>query len=233
MMSRALLLMLIAVAGLVTAQSTKSAPEPSPQDKKFAEALMDVRKLASAQQYEEALEKLRGAEALKPDSPIIQNARGSIYTSMKDYEKARECFKAADALKPGAFESRFNLTELEYVQGNYEAAAASFTEILTTFPNLQKEIRSLVQFKIVVCEIKLNHIVQADQLVQRFAFADESLAGLFTKASFAANKGDNATANELLAKAQKAFNPGQIAPYVDALVEAHWITIRKAEGAKK
>lgn len=230
---RATFLTLLAVAGLATAQSTKPPPEPSPEDKKFSAALLDVRKLASEQKYEEALEKIREAEVLKPDSPIIQNARGSVYTSMKDYERARQCFKAADALKPGTFEARFNLTELEYVQGNYESAAASFAAILASFPSLQKEVRALVQFKIVVCRIKLNQIAEAEELVKKFAFAEDSLPSYFTQASFAAQKGDNATANGLLTKAQKAFNPGEIAPYVDALVEAHWITMRKADGSKK
>jgi Tfp pilus assembly protein PilF len=230
---RASFLTLLAVAGLATAQSTKPAPEPSAADQKFAAVLMDVRKLASAQKYEEALQKLRDAETLNPNSALVQNVRGSIYTSMKDYEKARECFKAAVALMPGSFEFRFNLTELDYVQGNYEAAAASFTSILAAYPDLQKTVRSLVQFKIVVCRIKLNQLAEAEELVKRFAFADDSLAGYFTKASFAAHKGDNASANGWLARAQKAFNPGEVAPYVDALVEAHWITMKVVDGPKK
>jgi Tfp pilus assembly protein PilF len=230
---RALFLTLIAVAGLATAQSTKPPPNGSPEDTKFAAALTEVQKLISTQKYEDALRKIRDAEVLKPDSPIVQLARGSVYTSMKDYEKARQCFKAADALKPGSFEPRFNLTELDYVQGNYESAAASFTAILKSFPDLQKEIRSLVQFKIVVCRIKLNDIAEADELVKKFAFAEESPASYFTQASFAAQKGDNATANQCLTKAQKAFSPREIAPYVDALVEAHWITLRTVDRTKK
>jgi Flp pilus assembly protein TadD len=215
---RAPFLTLLAVAGLATAQSTKPPPELSLEDKKFSAALLEVRKLAAAEKYQEALDKIREAEALKPDSPIIQNARGSIYTSMRDYDKARQCFKAADALNPGSFESRFNLTELEYVQGNYEAAAASFTAILASFPGMPKQIRALVQFKIVVCRIKLNKIEEAEQLVKKFAFADDSPANFFTQASFAA---------------QKAFSPAENAPYVDALVEAHWITMKTVDRTKK
>jgi Tfp pilus assembly protein PilF len=233
MTSRAILLLLLAVAGLATAQSTTPSPELSAEDKQLAAMLVDVRRLAAAQKYEEALAKLRDADALQPNSAMVQNARGSIYTSMKEYEKARQYFKAADALKPGTFEVHFNLTELEYVQGHYEAAAASFTDLLSSFPGMQKEIRALVQFKIVVCQIKLNHLAEAEALVKKFAYAEDSPAGCFTQASFAAQKGDNATANTLLAKAEKAYSRAEIAPYVDALVEAHWITMKTVDGPKK
>lgn len=230
---RAPFLTLLAVAGLATAQSTKPSPEPSPEDQKFSAVLMEVQKLISTRKYEEALQKIRDAEAIKPDSPVVQLARGSIYTSMKDYEKARQCFKAADSLKPGNFESRFNLTELDYVQGKYEAASASFTAMLASYPDVQKEIRSLIQFKIVVCRIKLKEIGEAEQLVKKFAFADDSPTSYFTQMAFAAQKGDNATANERLAKASKVFKPGDMAPYVDALVEAGWITLKTVDGTKK
>ncbi len=231
MILRATLFTLLTAATLAVAQS--APPPPSTENSLFQNVLLDVRKLATAQQYDQALARLNDAERIKPGSPIVQNARGSIYTSMKDYGKARECFKQAERLSPGMFEARFNLTELDYVQGNYEAAAASFTKLLATYSDLQPSIRSLVQFKIIACHLKLKKITEAEDLVRRFAFAEESPASYFTKMAFAVHNGDNAGAGALLGKAQKAFGAGAIAPYLDAMVEAHWVTLKRSGETKK
>src|SRR3954465_8014551 len=226
-------LTVIATAGLAMAQSTRSAPDASPETTLFQGILLDVRKLVSAQQYEEALVRLKDAENIKPGSPIVMNARGNIYTSMKEYGRARECFKQAEILNPSSFEPRFNLTELDYVQGNYEAAAASFTKLLGAYPDLQASIRSLVHFKIIVCHLKLKKDTEAEDLVKRYAFAEESPASYFTKMAFAVHNGENAAAGALLTKAQKAFGNATIAPYLDALVEAHWVTLKRSAETKK
>jgi tetratricopeptide (TPR) repeat protein len=230
MMLRLTLIVLLLAAGPATAQNAPPAPPAPTADKKFMDLLMEVRKLAAQNQPQKALEKLVEAEALKPGNPVVFNARGSVYTSMKDYAKAREAFTKAEALNPNAFEARFNLTELDYVQGNYEQAAESFAKLLDIHASLPEHIRNLVQFKILVCKLKLGKLPEAEALVTTYAFKDESPVGYFTKATFALQKGDQATANEWLAKAQKNFQPGEILPYLDALVEARWIAL-KGSGA--
>ena len=230
MMLRLPFFVLLLAAGFVAAQST---PPQSPADKKFSDILTEVQRLSGQQQNEKALEKLREAEAIKPDSPVIQNARGSIYTSMKDYDKARECFTKATSISPDSFESYFNLTELDYVQGNYETASNSFTRLLASKSNLPPPIRSLVQFKIIVCQIKLKKVAEATELAKTYAFKGSDPASYYTSAAFAIDKGDNTAANEWLAKAHKAFQPSDTIPYLDALVEAHWISVPGMPGTKK
>lgn len=222
---RASLLTFLVAAGLAAAQNAA----PSPEDAALAKIFEDVRKLGREQKYEQALAKLREAEALKPDSTVVQNARGSIYTSMKDYEKARECFRKAEELQPGSFEARFNLTELDFVEGKYEAAAESFTKLLAANAGAPQMVRHLVQFKILVCALRLNDIEKATELSKKFAFPDGSAAGHFARIAFAAQRGDFAGAAAEFAKAQKAFSAADAMPYVDTLVEAKWLTLKAPE----
>jgi Tfp pilus assembly protein PilF len=233
MTRRVAFITLMAAAALAMAQSAPPVPDSSPETKLFQGVLLDVRRLASAQQYDQALVRLRDAENIKPGSPIVLNARGNIYTNMRAYEKARECYKQAETLNPGSFEPRLNLTELDYVQGNYEAAASSFTKLLAAYPDLQASVRALVQFKIVVCQLKLKKDAEAEELVKRFAFAEESPASYFTRMAFAVHNGDNAGAGALFTKSEKAFGSATIAPYLDAMVEAHWITLKRSGEGKK
>jgi tetratricopeptide (TPR) repeat protein len=232
MMLRLSLIFLLLAAAPAMAQNTRPAPQISATDKKFAELLMEVRRLSGQNQHQQALDKLVEAEALKPDNPVIFNARGSIYTGMKDYAKAREAFAKAETLNPNGFEPRFNLTELDFVQGNYEQAAESFTKLLDIHANLPVQIRSLVQFKILVCKMKVGKLPEAEVLMKTYAFKEESPASYFTKATVALQKGDQATANEWLTKAQRTFKPGETMPYIDSLVEARWITLKSSNAAK-
>jgi tetratricopeptide (TPR) repeat protein len=222
---RSSLLIFLAAAGLAASQNAA----PSPEDAALAKIFEDVRKLGSEKKYEQALAKLREAEALKPDSTVVQNARGSIYTSMKDYERARECFKKAGELQPGSFEARFNLSELDFVEGKYEAAADAFTKLLAANTGAPRPVRHLVQFKILVCALRLNDIEKATELAKIFAFPDDSPAGHFAKIAFAAQKGDFTGAAAGLASAQKAFGADDTMPYVDTLVEARWLTLKSPE----
>lgn len=226
------ILFVLLATSLATAQNPKGTPG-SPEDKKFGDIIIEVRKLASARQHQQALEKLGEAEALRPNSPEVLMVRGNIYTNAKEYDKARASFLKAESLKPRAFEIRFNLAELDYVQGNYQTASDSFAKLLTATPPPPAEIRSLMQFKIVVCQIRLNKVAEAEESAKAYAFKDESPASFFTRATFAMQKGDHATANDWLTKAQTTFKPADVAPYVDALVEARLLTLKPATEVKK
>ncbi len=232
MMARFILLVLILAATAIPAQNTRPAP-PSSSDQKFDEVLLDVRRLLAAKQFEQALDKLREAEALKPGHWAIANAQGNVFMSMKDYAKARDAYGRAGASNPGAFETQFNLAELDFVGRNYEAAQNAFSELLTSRANLPNQIKNLLRFKVIVCLVMLDKLADAEELAQKLKFREESPENYFTLALFAIKKKDPASGGQWIAKAQQAFKPAEIEPYTDALVEAGWITIKpRAEATK-
>jgi hypothetical protein len=69
--------------------------------------------------------------------------------------------------------------------------------------------------------------------VKGFAFTDKNPASHFTKIAFAAQTNDFATADEWLTKARQTFGRGELAPYVDALVEAGWLVMKGPDETKK
>ena len=113
-----------------------------------------------------ALQKLDEADAISPGSALIANVRGSIYTAppLRDYAKARECFEAAEKLLPAAFEPKFNKTELLYVEHKYAEAEAAFAKLLADFLKLREEVRHLIQFKIIVCQLKQGKVAEAKKI---------------------------------------------------------------------
>lgn len=205
-------------AGSVLAQTTApSAPD------KFRSLIMEVQQLQSQKRYTDALEKIHEAETLQPTNPIIANARGSIYTAMRDFDKAAEFFAIAKAQNPASFEPRFNLTELDYVRGKYKEAELSFLDLLKQFPKIRQEVRHLVQFKILVCQLKQDKVSEAEAMMKAFTFMDDTPAYYFSKAAFAFQKNQKADAQDWLKKAGTIFKLPDNAPYLDTLMEARWV----------
>jgi len=200
-----------------------SAQTALPTGDKFHDLIMDVQRLQTEGKHTEALESLRLAEELQPQNPIIPNARGSIYTAMRNFDKARECFTKAKEQSPNSFEPKFNLTELDYVQGKYAEAEASFAKLLKDYPKIRMQVRHLIQFKVLVCQLKQDKVSEAEITMKAFTFMDDTPAYYFTKASFAFQKNDKTEAQAWLIKAGTIFKLQDNAAYLDTLMEAHWI----------
>lgn len=219
---RPLLLPLLACAWPVLAQQPSAAP-PSPEQQKFQQLIVEVQQLHGRGRHFEALQKLNDAESLFPDSPIVHNMRGSVHTGMRAFDKARECFEQSAKLSPDAFEPKFNLTELDYVQGRYAEAEKSFARLLADYPKLPLQVRHLTQFKLLVCRLKMDDAPGAEVMLKNFTFMDDTAAYYYSKAAFAFQKNDKSQAANWLAKADKIFKPIEKAPYLDTLMEARWV----------
>ncbi len=205
-------------AGSVLAQTTApAAPD------KFRDLIVESQQLQSQKKYTDALEKIHQAEALQPNHPIIANARGSIYTAMRDFDKAEEFFRKAKEQNPDNFEPKFNLTELAFVRGKYAEAELSFRDLLKQHPKIRQEVRHLVQFKILVCQLKMDKVSEAEAMMKAFTFMDDTPAYYFAKAAFAFQKNQKADAQDWLTKAGTIFKLPDNAPYLDTLMEAHWV----------
>lgn len=200
-----------------------SAQTALPTGDKFRDLIMDVQRLQSEGKHSEALEKLHLAEELQPQSPIIPNARGSIYTAMRNFDKAREYFTKAREQSPDSFEPKFNLTELDYVQGKYKEAEMGFTQLLNDNPKIRMPVRHLIQFKVLVCQLKQDKILEAETTMKAFTFMDDTPAYYYAKSAFAFQKNNKTEAHEWLKKGGTIFKIQDNSPYLDTLMEAHWI----------
>ncbi len=224
-----ILLAFLAGATLLQAQ-TKSSVDP-----RVKALIEEVRQLQQKQQSNEALRKLDEADAISPGSALIANVRGSIYTAppLRDYVKARECFELAEKLTPDAFEPKFNKIELLYVEHKYAEAETAFTKLLVDFVKLREDVRHLVQFKIIVCQLKQGKVADAEKTSAAFTFMDDTPAYYFTKAAFAFQLPDADEAQKWISKAEKIFKPQDNAVYLDSLMEAGWLKNVTPEEGKK
>ena len=185
----------------------------------------EARELMSKQRPSEALAKLDEAEKFAPSSAVVWNMRGSVYTAapMRDFAKARECFEKAEKITPESFEPKFNLAELLYVQQKYDEAEKALSKIAETFIKLREDVRHLVQFKILVCQLKLGKLEEAEKTRKTFTFMDDTPAYYFATAAFCFHRNDLAEARVWIGKAERLFKLPANAVYLDSLMEARWL----------
>jgi tetratricopeptide (TPR) repeat protein len=224
---------LILLLGICTFATQTAAQGASPSAQRFQEILREVVELHKKQQYPEALARLNEAETLKVNDALVNNIRGSTYTAMRDFPKARASFEASLKLKPTAYESRYNLVELDFVEGKYAEAEAGFANLLRAFPTLTTEPKELAQFKLVLCQLKQNKAEAAASSAKKFAFPETSPAHFGTQAAFAIQKNDSTTAMDWMNKATKSFQKGEMVPYIDSMMEAKWISVSAPGQPKK
>lgn len=216
------LLAMVSIMGMVSVQS-RAQGVASSSDEKFARVMSEMQQLHGNRRYAEAMAKLDEAEALKPGSPIVVNARGSVYTGMRDFPKAREWFKKSEAASPRALGPKFNLAELDFVQADYATAAASFGKLLADFPRMPPSIRQVAQFKLFVCHLKLGRTAEAETMLKNFAFKEGSAPHTFSQAATAFQKGDKAGAAVWIDKAALNAATAENTVFLDTLMEARWI----------
>jgi tetratricopeptide (TPR) repeat protein len=185
--------------------------------------IIEAQQLHSRQRIFEALQKLTEAEAIAPKNAVVHNVRGSLYTAMRDFPKARVSFTQAQTLSPDAFEPRFNLVEIDYVEGKYVEAETGFKKILEDFPKVRLEVRHLALFKVLVSQLKQGKIADAELTSKAFTFMDDTPAYYFTKAAFAFQAEKKAEGQEWVNNAGKIFKQENNVPYLDTLMEGRWI----------
>lgn len=191
----------------------------------FSLTLQEVQKLHSQNKFDEALKRLDAADAMKPNHPAVLQGRGNVYMGLHLYDKAREWFLKALAVQPDSFGTQFALAELDYVQGNYETAGTGFANLLKTQTKLNAEDLKFIQYKVLMCDLKGNQVAQANTHFQMYAFSKNDPAHYFSMMAFAMQKGDQTEAKTWLDKATSDLKGLPLDRYIDAMVEAKWLSV--------
>lgn len=188
--------------------------------------LLEAREMRVHHRYTDALAKLDEAEKLAPNLSDIYALRGDIHLAprRRDFDLALPQFQKAAELAPQSPLPKFNLAEFYFVKHDFPTALQSFTKLTTDFPKLPMVIRHLVHYKRALCELKLGHRKNAEQIVaDNFTFMDDTPAYYFSKAALAFDLGDTAKAGEWVQRGVAAFKGPACEPYYDAFKELRWV----------
>jgi len=207
------------------------------QVEKIKKAINEASSFVGGIRLQEALQRLAEAEAIEPDLFMVHNLKGAVFTKMRLFDPARESFKKARQLNPGSFHPKFNLAEIDFVEAASKARAGDETGAATQFATAQKQFealvagnadegtRKLMQFKIVICQLKQGQVGEAEKSVKGFSYIDDEPVYYMGHAAIEFHKGDKAEAQTWIDSANNIWRtaPQSVTIYMDSFIEVGWV----------
>lgn len=186
------------------------------------EIARDAERRIREEDYEGAGWALESIRADWQDEPEFWSLLGRAYLCGDRPYDAEEPLARAQALAP-TFENQFNLAECTFVRGDYPLAAGEFRKALGLAPE-NPENRGIAAFKVIVSEeLSGESGKPAGHLETELIPAGRLYLEIFRR--LMASESESALAFLKLPEAMDAV----CAPYLDTLLTADLISIRKPE----
>lgn len=199
---------------------------PQEQREQYLKHAVEADRLFKDKRIFETLDELAKASAIFKDNAEAYNLLGSCYVEFRDFDKALDAYQRALKLDPDNINIKFNVAEVYFVTKKWKESCSTFEEILKKSEGDEKAapLMRIVEFKILLCKIKLGQQEEAEILANKYDYLDDSPYYYFAKASLAYEKNDLVKAEEWLAMAGRIFqDPAILAPWQDTLVEFGYI----------
>jgi len=172
----------------------------------------------------ECLDEISEAEAIFSQSAELMNIRGSCYVEMRAFDKATTAFNEALKITPKNTSIQFNVGEVLFVTKQWQQAHDIFQEIMRDIPENNTALSRLVEFKIMLCKVKLGQKDEATILAEKYDYQDDSPYHYYAQAAQAYERDDLLEAEAWMDRANRIFqDPNVIAPWQDTLVEFGYI----------
>ncbi len=193
---------------------------PEEERMKFAELVNEAMRLFQQKRIFETLEQIHEAKRIFDGSPELMNLEASCYVEIRNFDRALEIYLKAEELSPGNPSIKFNIAEVYFVTKQWQEAHDRFTELLAEIPAENMALTRLVEFKIMLCKLRLGKEDEAYILANKYDFLDDSPFYYYAQAAMAFEADDALKAEEWLGICARIFrNPEILAPWQDTLVE--------------
>ncbi len=193
-----------AVAGAMLKQRLQRAEAES--------ASLDIfRRLAIAfhsRDYERVLTMIEGQFPNGADHVEILNIQGAALAELKRHDQAVAIFRQVLERDPTHFWARFNIAEIDMLEGRTASARAKFQAIK---PAGEKE-NEILDMKIALTYLVEGKREPAVKIIEAMKFPSSSPARYVALAALAFHDGDRALAHQYLMESEKVF-PGQLAGF--------------------
>lgn len=197
---------------------------PAASRQEFAKHAAEANRLFNNKRIFEALQEIEQASKIFPDSGMLLNMRGACYVEFRDFAKARQAFQRALELAPGNPTIVFNLGEVAFVEHKWKEAQDLFNQALSTPQMADVNMRRLIEFKLLLCKLKLGQADEAKKLASLYEDAVDTPYYWYAQAAMQYHSNDTQGAEENLARATRIFrDPMVLAPWQDTLIEFGYI----------
>lgn len=164
------------------------------------------------------LELLDKADKIHPPSPLTINTRGAIAIELKNFEDGARLCQEALKLDPKFYPARFNLAEIELVQGNYPEARKMFEKFVRENPKDE-----LARFRVFLTFLLEKNYDDARRAIDQIPFPGSTPAYYYANASWEFAHDRATEAHKWLGRADWTFGAEKSATFADSLYEIGWI----------
>jgi Tfp pilus assembly protein PilF len=193
------------------------------EKRKLNGLIQDSSAYLGSTRVQDAFEKLLEAEAMAPDYAAVHNLLGTAHSKVRNFERAAEEFEKSIKLLPNSFMSRFNLTEIHFVQHKWGQSERGFGRLIKSNPKMFERTKAFIEFKILICMLKQDNEAGARAILKKFNFLDDNPAFYFSNAAIHFSKSEDADARSWMASSERVFTPSQNNVYVHSFIEVGWI----------
>jgi Flp pilus assembly protein TadD len=192
------------LALLSTGAAQQAAPDPAADplvmQRRLATVLRQSTQHYEAGEYQAALDRLGVLQGPAGQDLSVLNLRGAILTKLGQYDEARDLFLSILTTDPDYFPAAFNLGEVDFLRGDYDAATETFQRIGRSQPR-----NELVRFKIFLCELLLGRDDEAGRIARGLIPAGNTPAWYYAQAMLARKGGDEKSAARHISAAQAIY----------------------------
>lgn len=176
----------------------------------------------------ETLDELTKAELIFKDDPNRLSLLAACQVEFRSFDKAMKALQRAGELLGDDANNSFNIGEIYFVTHKWKEANDVFEKILARVSKnegkLDATLLRLIEFKVLLCKIKLGKKEEAQVLSEKYDFLDDSPYYYYSKAALCYDKDDLVGAEEWLSRASRIFqNSDLVSPYQDTLIEFGYI----------
>jgi tetratricopeptide (TPR) repeat protein len=237
--SRVILLCLLPLALLRAQEAEKPQQEllpfqqeflnlPQEKREEFEKKLAEAQRLFSQKRVFETLEKVAEASAIFGNSPDLVNLEGACQVEFRNFDNAMALFKKADELAPNQATIIFNIAELNFVTKDWAAAETTLDKVLKLSGDNpvgnDLQLSRLVEFKLLLCKIKLGKKDEAAALAAKYDYLDDSPFPYYAEAAMHFANDDEIKAEAAMQRAGRIFqDPNVLAPWQDTMIEFGYI----------
>ena len=209
---------------------------PKAERIKYLKMRNEAAKLFQNKRIFETLDLVRKMDEIFKNDPQALVLKGACYVEIRDFASARESFDQAVKVVGPKYNILFNLAEIDFVTNKWSDALKLFETIKPDIPDRDIGMKRLVDFKIMLCHIRLadkaenedekkKHEQVIAELTNQQGFMDDSPYYYYANAAYNYYKGDVSAADQWLAKGRRVYqlSPAHIASWEDTLVEFGYI----------
>ncbi|MDA7882514.1 hypothetical protein N9A94_09450 [Akkermansiaceae bacterium] len=194
--------------------------------KEYSKISQRCKQLFDQKRIFECLAAIWEAEDIYTGNPGLLNLRGACYVEFRNFDKALKAFDVALEIQKSDFNVRFNIAEIKFVSQKYQEALTDLEALYKEAvedPNYANMV-SLIQFKTVLCKLKLKAPEGAKAIIDETDFLSDSPLYYYGNAALEYSMDKGAEAEKWLARARRIFqNPQILAPWQDTLIEFGYI----------